>query len=251
MNYDLITCLVLFICLVMIIFIHELCHLVAGCMIGKKPKIFSIGFWRPYIKCNIKGIECRLTPFLLGGFVSFAENLNLSTEEVKKLSLSKQIFIYCAGCFGNFISSAIMFLLIGLYLFKTSLVEMFKIIGSVIYENIMLSYVATTALITKQSFEVDISQTLLLISRIIDVGNISIVIILLVLLVFALLSAITGVMNLIPFPPLDGWHIVQGIIEKVRGKNFSYRTNVVLTYFGLSSVILFSLYIVYCGVVKL
>lgn len=251
MNYNLITCLILFVCLIMIIFIHELCHLFAGCLIGKKPKIISIGFWRPYIKCSIQGIECRFTPFLFGGFVSFAENLNLSTEEVKKLSLSKQIFIYSTGCIGNFVSGTIVLLLMGLYLYKTSLAETFKATGVVIFENIIFSYTATTALITNQFFEADISQTLLLITKISESGNLLIAVVLLFLLVFALLSAITGVMNLIPFPPLDGWHIVQGVIEKVRGKKFSYSTNLVLTYLGLGSVILFSLYIIYCGAVKL
>ena len=251
MNYNVITCLILFVCLVMIIFIHELCHLFAGCLVGKKPKIISIGFWRPYIKCSIQGIECRLTPFMLGGFVSFADNLNLSTEEVKKLSLSKQIIIYSTGCIGNFISGIVVLFLMGLYLNKTNLAETLKVTGMVIFENIIFSYTATAALITNQSFEADISQTLLLISKISEAGNLHIVVVLLFLLVFALLSAITGVMNLLPFPPLDGWHIVQGIIEKVRGKKFSYKTNVVLTYLGLSSVILFSLYIIYCGIVKL
>ncbi len=245
MNYGWIVYLVLFISMVGIIFIHEFCHLMMGCLVGKKPKIFSVGFWRPYLSCNIRGIECRITPFLFGGFVSFAENLNKSTEEVKKLSLGRQLLIYVSGCAGNILSGGMVLLLIGVYLGVT---DLFRVLWLAVYEITSLIYFLTVSLITGLTFEVGVGNLSLLINRIVDINSFWIIVVLLSFLGFSLLSIITGAMNLILFPPLDGWHILQGLIEKVRGKNFSYRTNVILTYFGLSSVIVFSLYIIYCGI---
>ena len=72
---------------------------------------------------------------------------------------------------------------------------------------------------------------------------------LLILLFFGMLSFMTGIINLIPIPPTDGWHIIQAIIEKIKKKNFSYKTNVILNYFGIIIIVLLNLYIVYYSII--
>jgi len=43
--------------LILIIFFHELSHLLIACAVGKKPKILSVGFWKPYQSIKIKDIQ--------------------------------------------------------------------------------------------------------------------------------------------------------------------------------------------------
>lgn len=103
---------ILILVIILAILIHEVCHILAAVFVGKKPKILSIGFWKPYLSFTYKGIQFRMTPFLLGGYVSFSENLMESKEELKKLSYSKQIIIYIGGCLGNLITGGIALLII-------------------------------------------------------------------------------------------------------------------------------------------
>ena len=57
-------------------------------------------------------MEFRLSPFLLGGFVSFHENLMKSKEVLKKLPASRQYCIYLGGCLGNIITGGIALIIV-------------------------------------------------------------------------------------------------------------------------------------------
>ncbi len=157
--------------------IHEICHVLAAVWVGQKPKILGIGFWKPYLSFTWREIEFRVTPFLLGGYVSFHENLMMSKEVIKKLSGKDQCIIYLGGCLGNIFTGGI---------------------------SLLLFYIIYSPSIFTLS-----------------------------LLSFGLMSVVLAVGNLIPIPPMDGWQIVQCGIEEFRGKQFSYKTNVVLTYAGI------------------
>ena len=233
----------LIISLVLIIFIHELSHLTIACLVGKKPKILSVGLWKPYISIRIKGIQFRLTPFILGGFVSFTDNFNNSMEEVKKLSLYKQLYIYTSGCFGNIISGILLIGFCCWYLFRD-----FTLLFTFINENLILFYSVMTMVFTDTITSINIDTLFVFIDQIANINNITIRFAIIGSLLFGSLSFITGLINLIPIPPIDGWHIVQGIIEKVRGRNFSYKTNLALTYFGISFVVVFNLYIIFYAI---
>ena len=244
------TYVTMFISLILIIFIHELCHLLAGIMVGKKPKVLSIGFWRPYLSVKIKDIEFRLTPFILGGFVSFTEDFKKSTQEVKKLSTSKQILIYIAGCAGNVLTGILIFIICCLYLFK-DLSTLFTTVYSLMYESIMFFYNIMAMLFTDQAIPLNLDTTIAIINNIININNLSVEIFLSSLLMFGVLSFVTGLTNLIPLPPIDGGHIAQAIIEFIIGRKFSHKVNVALTYFGFAVVILFTLATIYLGYIKL
>jgi membrane-associated protease RseP (regulator of RpoE activity) len=191
--------------LILIIFFHELSHLLIACAVGKKPKILSVGFWKPYQSIKIKDIQFRITPFILGGFISFTDNFNKSMEEVKKLTCSKQLYIYLAGCLGNMFVGLIIFSFCCWYLFK-DLTLLFKLI----YENILFFYGIFFTLFSKEIL------TIMFLNNVTGLT-------LLILLFFGMLSFMTGIINLIPIPPTDGWHIIQAIIEKIKKKNFSYK----------------------------
>ena len=171
------------------VIIHEACHVFAALYVGQKPKILGIGFWKPYLSFTKWDMEFRFSPFLLGGFVSFHENLMKSKEVLKELPASKQYCIYLGGCLGNIATGSIAL-----------------IIFSIIYQPTMIG---------------------------------------IALLSFGMMSVVLAVGNLIPFPPLDGWQVVQCGIEQIIGRPFSYKTNLILTYGGLISLSLFTIVSIY------
>jgi regulator of sigma E protease len=52
-----------------------------------------------------------------------------------------------------------------------------------------------------------------------------------------------GVINLVPFPILDGGHILFLLIEKIRGKPVSDKTMIIAQYVGLSLLVLLLVYV--------
>ncbi|MGC8976418.1 MAG: RIP metalloprotease RseP [Candidatus Ratteibacteria bacterium] len=61
----------------------------------------------------------------------------------------------------------------------------------------------------------------------------------------AILSINLGIINLIPYPLLDGGHIFGLLIEKIRRKRPSYKTLQIIQNIGAISLILFAIYITY------
>ena len=69
-----------------------------------------------------------------------------------------------------------------------------------------------------------------------------------------LISAISvslGVTNLLPLPALDGGRLVLIIIEKIRGKALSEKTEYSIQTIGLTFLLLFSLYITYNDILRI
>jgi regulator of sigma E protease len=61
----------------------------------------------------------------------------------------------------------------------------------------------------------------------------------------AILSINLGIINLIPYPVLDGGHIFGLFIEKIRKKRPSFKTLQVIQNIGIISLIIFAIYITY------
>jgi regulator of sigma E protease len=66
----------------------------------------------------------------------------------------------------------------------------------------------------------------------------------------AILSASLAIFNLLPFPVLDGGHIIFLAIEKLRGKPLSIRTQEYVANFGVAVLILLTVFIFYNDIVK-
>lgn len=64
------------------------------------------------------------------------------------------------------------------------------------------------------------------------------------------LSASLAIFNLLPFPVLDGGHIIFLALEKLRGKPLSTRTQEMITNIGISFLVLLTLFIFYSDIVK-
>lgn len=65
-----------------------------------------------------------------------------------------------------------------------------------------------------------------------------------------LLSASLAIFNLLPLPVLDGGHILFLIIEKIRGKPLSIRSQEVISNAGVAFLILLTVFIFYSDIVK-
>lgn len=65
-----------------------------------------------------------------------------------------------------------------------------------------------------------------------------------------ILSISLAIFNLLPFPVLDGGHILFLAIEKIRGKALGLKTEKVVTQLGLSVIIMLALFVTYNDVVR-
>lgn len=67
----------------------------------------------------------------------------------------------------------------------------------------------------------------------------------------AVLSVSLAVFNILPFPVLDGGHILFLAVEKIRGKALSVKTERLIMQIGLSAIVTFALFVTYNDVVRL
>ena len=67
----------------------------------------------------------------------------------------------------------------------------------------------------------------------------------------ALISISIGVMNLLPFPPLDGFKILLLLIEAIRRKPFKKETEAKMQLIGFAILIMLSIYIAYIDILRL
>jgi membrane-associated protease RseP (regulator of RpoE activity) len=94
--------------LFVVIFLHELGHLIAGLLTGTAIKSFNVGFGRRFLTFHVFGIEVNLRVFLvLGGYVAFKtkEECNPSEVSIENLVYWKKIIVNLGGIFVNFVSA--------------------------------------------------------------------------------------------------------------------------------------------------
>lgn len=65
-----------------------------------------------------------------------------------------------------------------------------------------------------------------------------------------ILSASLAIFNVLPFPVLDGGHILFLIVEKVRGKPLSSKAQEMIANIGVSALIVLTIFIFYSDIVK-
>ena len=101
-----------FACLLFSIFIHELAHLLVALKCGVGVKTFSLGFWKPYLSKTIKGIEYRITPWLIGGFCDIkGMDSKKDSDDFLSQRYFKKFLILIAGVSANFLVACICYLI--------------------------------------------------------------------------------------------------------------------------------------------
>ena len=90
-----------------LVFVHEMGHLLAGLAVGIKAEAFSIGFGPILFKKEIKGIDFRFSAIPFGGYCKFkgeiSEDGNVEEGDFLNMSPLKRIIVYFAGPFFNYL----------------------------------------------------------------------------------------------------------------------------------------------------
>lgn len=105
--------IIFIISLVIIIFCHELAHLLVAKKCGCGVDIFSIGFGKPIYSKEYKGTIYQITPILLGGYCKLRDELISSSdrEAFPNQPYHKKVLIALAGVAVNIIMGLIIFLI--------------------------------------------------------------------------------------------------------------------------------------------
>lgn len=90
---------------------HECGHLFSALMCKVKVEVFSIGFWKPYIARKIHGIEVRITPWLIGGYVNLRGELKKQKNGFLALPYSRKVFILLSGVLVNSLIAVVCYLI--------------------------------------------------------------------------------------------------------------------------------------------
>ncbi|WP_300365149.1 RIP metalloprotease RseP [Brachyspira sp.] len=95
-----------------LVFVHEMGHLLAGLAVGIKAEAFSIGFGPILLKKQIKGIDFRFSAIPFGGYCKFkgeiSEDGNVEEGDFLSMSPFKRIIVYFAGPFFNYLFAFIL-----------------------------------------------------------------------------------------------------------------------------------------------
>ena len=91
--------LITFLCIILIIILHELGHLIAAKIIHAPVPEFSIGFGPRLCKKEINGTTYSLRGILLGGYCA-VEDTDINGNKLKPLS---KLFLFAAGPLMNFL----------------------------------------------------------------------------------------------------------------------------------------------------
>lgn len=90
----------------LLVFVHELGHLLAGLAVGAKAESFSIGFGPVLIKKNIKGVSFRISAIPFGGYCQFSgespDKKGGDKNNFLNIAPLKRILIYFAGPLFNY-----------------------------------------------------------------------------------------------------------------------------------------------------
>jgi membrane-associated protease RseP (regulator of RpoE activity) len=189
---------------------HEMAHLIVARMCGVGVKTFSIGFWKPYWHKTFKGIDFRITPWIIGGYCDI-KGMESKTEKDDFLSqrYSKKAMILLAGVTINFIIACICYL--------------------INYNSIPLGLRIDWALI-QSIFTRNDYEAYLLLDMVKDTASFP-------LIQLSLINIFCAITNLLPIPALDGGHLWLVLMEKAWKEKFVERYTLI-TKIGFTVVLL-------------
>lgn len=225
-----------------LVLIHESGHFFVAKLCKVKVNEFAIGFGPTILKKKGKETLYALRLIPLGGFVSMEGEEEQSDEEgsFSKASIPKRIAIVAAGGLVNIIFAIITFWCLSVvYLgIEKSFVNVWYYLKSVGISIIQLftGKVSMDDMMGPVGISSVVSQT----SNIADF-----------VYILSAISISLGITNLLPFPPLDGGKIVLLIIEGIRKKPFSQKTEVMIQSIGFILLISLSIFVTYNDILRL
>ena len=217
-----------------LITIHEAGHLLIAKACKVKVNEFSIGFGPAIWNKQGKETKYSIRIIPLGGYCSMeGEEERKNTEgSFSEASIPKRIAIVAAGAIVNILFGILVyFIMFGPTATGEIIVAIFKSLKQLFTAKVGVD---------QMMGPVGISQIVATTSGFKEF-----------MYVLALISISLGVTNLLPIPALDGGKILLLVIEAIRKKPLSERTEINIQLIGFSILIALSLYITYNDILRI
>ncbi len=235
-----------------VVLIHEFGHFIAARKTGINVYEFSIGFpFSPKIATLFRHKETEFTLRLLplGGFVSFSRNEDESeTIEFLKEDRWKRGIIISAGSIFNIIFAFLLLtvaLLIGKNLsLNDAILSSIKTIEIVTIGTVQLIFNLFSGNGSMDSLSGPVGIAVMA-GKAANAGFINLI------YFTGLLSLSLGILNLLPFPALDGGHLIILAIESLKRSPLSQRTYQIVGIAGISFFIILTLFVTYKDILRL
>ena len=235
-----------------VVLIHEFGHFIAARKTGINVYEFSIGFpFSPKIATLFRHKETEFTLRLLplGGFVSFSRNEDESeTIEFLKEDRWKRGIIISAGSIFNIIFAFLLLtvaLLIGKNLpLNDAILSSIKTIEIVTIGIVQLIFNLFSGNGSMDSLSGPVGIAVMA-GKAANAGFINLI------YFTGLLSLSLGILNLLPFPALDGGHLIILAIESLKRSPLSQRTYQIVGIAGISFFLILTLIATYKDILRL
>lgn len=235
-----------------VVLIHEFGHFITARRLGINAYEFSIGFpFSPKIATLFRHKETEFTLRLLplGGFVSFSRNEDESeTIEFLKEDRWKRGIIISAGSIFNIIFAFLLLtfaLLIGKNLpLNDAILSSIKTIEIVTIGTVQLIFNLFSGNGSMDSLSGPVGIAVMA-GKAANAGFINLI------YFTGLLSLSLGILNLLPFPALDGGHLIILAIESLKRSPLSQRTYQIVGVAGISFFLILTLIATYKDILRL
>jgi len=197
------------------IIIHESGHLIASLLLKVKVEAFSIGFGRPLFKKIFKGIDFRITPFLLGGYTKIRGEIDYSTNGLLVQPYYKKFIIIIAGVLMNLIATAIVYLIA----YKS------------ILTGIKVDYLFWTYTFTKDYYAIPLLLEIFKVNGFV--------------LLFTVMNGFGALLNLLPIPALDGGYLWLYLLKRFFNKKDFISFLKIMNVVGWGFLIILQIILVY------
>lgn len=191
------------IAIIISVIVHESGHLISALICKVKVEAFSVGFGKPIWHKKFKGIEFRISPILLGGYVKLAGENDKRFNGLLAQRYLKKVFIVLSGVIMNFILACICYF----FLYKSITIGMnvdWLILESILTKNFELPH-QLIATLQPNMF----------------------------LLQLSLINFGSAILNILPFPALDG-----GLIWLVWLEKLTPKYNVIIKYLSYLGILI-------------
>jgi len=234
-----------------IVLVHELGHFLAARRAGVPVYEFSIGFpFSPKIVTLFKSRETEFTLRLLplGGFVSFSKEGDEEATELFGASLGRRAMTMSAGSLFNILFAFLLLILVfvsGKHMpMPDAITASAKTVWSVVIGTFEFIFTAFSGHGSWEGLSGPVGIASI-------AGKAAVKGILNVLYFTGMLSLSLGIMNLIPFPALDGGQLLLLLIESVQRKPLSIKTYQVVNLAGMAIFLLLTVLVTYQDIARL